>query len=104
MLVIVTEEQLLPPQCVCQTCVLADHHGQPRWHQGQLMLWAFAGAINGATSPTIPVSDGVSDRKGRVSPARQRSGWDGFNGIWRAVQWRGRKRLTPSLQTERLNG
>ena len=36
MLVIVTEEQLLPPQYVCQTCLLADHHGQPRWHQGQL--------------------------------------------------------------------
>jgi hypothetical protein len=36
MLVIVTEEQLLPPQCVCQTCLWADHQGQPRWQQGKL--------------------------------------------------------------------
>ncbi len=36
MLVIVTEDQLLPPQLVCQSCVLADRSGHPRWHQGKL--------------------------------------------------------------------
>ncbi len=36
MLVIVTEDQLLPPQLICQNCVLADRSGQPRWHQGKL--------------------------------------------------------------------
>ena len=36
MLVLLTEEQLLPSQSVCPSCVLADHQGQPRWHQGEL--------------------------------------------------------------------
>lgn len=36
MLVIVTENQLLSPQQVCQSCLLADQSGQPRWSQGQL--------------------------------------------------------------------
>ena len=36
MLVIVTEDQILPPQTVCQTCVLADRSGKPRWRQGRL--------------------------------------------------------------------
>ncbi|MBO3462790.1 hypothetical protein G7B40_001855 [Aetokthonos hydrillicola Thurmond2011] len=36
MLVIVTEEQILTPRQVCQSCLLADKSGQPRWLQGQL--------------------------------------------------------------------
>nr|WP_110985475.1 hypothetical protein [Acaryochloris thomasi] len=36
MLVIVTEDQLLQPQLICQSCVLADRSGRPRWHQGKL--------------------------------------------------------------------
>ena len=36
MLVILMDEQVLPPQVVCQTCLLADHSGQPRWRGGQL--------------------------------------------------------------------
>jgi hypothetical protein len=36
MLVVLMENQLLQPQCVCQTCPLADQSGQPRWRQGQL--------------------------------------------------------------------
>lgn len=36
MLVILAGDQILSPQKVCQTCLLADQRGQPRWHQGQL--------------------------------------------------------------------
>jgi hypothetical protein len=36
MLVIVTDEHLLSPQQVCQTCLLADRTGQPRWERGKL--------------------------------------------------------------------
>ncbi|MBF2075924.1 MAG: hypothetical protein IGS50_19490 [Synechococcales cyanobacterium C42_A2020_086] len=36
MLVILMENQILPPQQVCQSCLMADQSGQPRWHQGQL--------------------------------------------------------------------
>jgi hypothetical protein len=36
MLVILTDSQLLSPQLVCPTCLLADQSGQPRWQQGQL--------------------------------------------------------------------
>lgn len=36
MLVIVMEEQILAPQHVCQSCLLADQSGQPRWRGGQL--------------------------------------------------------------------
>jgi hypothetical protein len=36
MLVILMEDQLLSPQQICQTCLMADQSGQPRWHQGQL--------------------------------------------------------------------
>ncbi|WP_299411604.1 hypothetical protein [Acaryochloris sp. IP29b_bin.148] len=36
MLVILTEEQLLAPQAVCQSCLLADREGQPRWRQDRL--------------------------------------------------------------------
>ncbi|MDF5716799.1 MAG: hypothetical protein PUP93_23745 [Rhizonema sp. NSF051] len=36
MLVIVMEDQILTPRQVCQSCLLADGRGQPRWRQGQL--------------------------------------------------------------------
>jgi hypothetical protein len=36
MLVILMDSQLLSPQCVCQSCLLADRSGQPRWREGQL--------------------------------------------------------------------
>lgn len=36
MLVIMTENQVFPPQQVCQTCLMADQSGQPRWYHGQL--------------------------------------------------------------------
>lgn len=36
MLVMLTNNQLLAPGQVCQTCLLADRRGQPRWRQGRL--------------------------------------------------------------------
>jgi len=36
MLVILMEDQILAPQHVCQSCLLADQSGQPRWSRGQL--------------------------------------------------------------------
>ncbi|MFZ4676462.1 MAG: hypothetical protein ACOYM4_12355 [Nodosilinea sp.] len=36
MLVIMTDSQLISPQSVCCNCLMADRHGQPRWHQGVL--------------------------------------------------------------------
>jgi hypothetical protein len=36
MLVILMENQLVSPQQVCPTCLMADQGGQPRWQQGQL--------------------------------------------------------------------
>ncbi|MGI0486148.1 hypothetical protein ACN4EK_11970 [Pantanalinema rosaneae CENA516] len=36
MLVILMENQLIPPSMVCQSCLLADQAGQPRWSGGRL--------------------------------------------------------------------
>lgn len=36
MLVILMDNQLLATEQVCQTCLLADQSGQPRWRQGEL--------------------------------------------------------------------
>ncbi|MFE4106420.1 hypothetical protein [Almyronema epifaneia] len=36
MLVILMDDQLLLPQKVCQSCLMADQTGQPRWRQGRL--------------------------------------------------------------------
>lgn len=36
MLVVVMESQLLPPETICQGCLMADQSGHPRWQQGQL--------------------------------------------------------------------
>lgn len=36
MLVILMDEQILAPQHVCQSCLLADQGGKPRWRGGKL--------------------------------------------------------------------
>lgn len=36
MLVILMDDQILAPQHVCQSCLLASSSGQPRWRGGQL--------------------------------------------------------------------
>ena len=36
MLVMLTDNQIISPHTVCQTCLLADHNGEPRWRQGSL--------------------------------------------------------------------
>ncbi|NQZ65267.1 MULTISPECIES: hypothetical protein [Cyanophyceae] len=36
MLVILTDNQILAPGQVCQSCLLADQTGQPRWRRGRL--------------------------------------------------------------------
>lgn len=36
MLVMLMEEQIIACQQVCQSCLMADRSGQPRWRHGQL--------------------------------------------------------------------
>lgn len=36
MLVIVTEQQVLPTKQVCSGCLMADRGGSPRWRKGKL--------------------------------------------------------------------
>ena len=36
MLVILTDNYILTPKQVCQSCVLADSSGEPRWRSGKL--------------------------------------------------------------------
>jgi len=36
MLVVMMKDQLLAPTAVCQTCLMADQTGQPRFHHGRL--------------------------------------------------------------------
>jgi hypothetical protein len=36
MLVVLINNQVLSPHCICQTCPLADREGQPRWRKGEL--------------------------------------------------------------------
>ena len=36
MLVMLIEDQLITPHQVCQTCLMADQGGEPRWRSGQL--------------------------------------------------------------------
>ena len=36
MLVIVTEQQVLPTTQVCSGCLMADNGGLPRWRKGKL--------------------------------------------------------------------
>jgi hypothetical protein len=37
MLIILVEDQILTPKQVCQSCLLADESGSPRWRGGQLV-------------------------------------------------------------------
>jgi hypothetical protein len=37
MLVILAGDQFLSPKQVCQSCLLADQTGQPRWQNGRLV-------------------------------------------------------------------
>ncbi|AFZ59180.1 hypothetical protein H6G54_02140 [Anabaena cylindrica FACHB-243] len=36
MLVILTDDQIFTPEQVCQSCLLANSSGQPRWGGGKL--------------------------------------------------------------------
>jgi hypothetical protein len=36
MLVILTDNHILTPKQVCQSCVLSDNSGEPRWRSGKL--------------------------------------------------------------------
>ncbi|NJP09136.1 MAG: hypothetical protein HC866_06315 [Leptolyngbyaceae cyanobacterium RU_5_1] len=36
MLVILMDNQLISPEQVCQSCLLANQNGQPRWSSGRL--------------------------------------------------------------------
>jgi hypothetical protein len=36
MLVILTKEQIIPCQKVCQSCLFANSNGLPRWREGKL--------------------------------------------------------------------
>lgn len=36
MLVILMDDRIMATQQVCQTCLMADRSGQPRWRHGQL--------------------------------------------------------------------
>ncbi|MEM7556122.1 MAG: hypothetical protein AAF378_18880 [Cyanobacteria bacterium P01_A01_bin.84] len=36
MLAIIVNEQILEPRRVCETCLLADSSGKPRWQSGKL--------------------------------------------------------------------
>ena len=45
MLVILIENQILAPQQVCPSCLLADRTGQPRWSQGKLRCGRVIGKV-----------------------------------------------------------
>ncbi len=45
MLVMLIEDKILPPQQVCQSCLLADTGGKPRWRQGKLCCGNFVGQL-----------------------------------------------------------
>ncbi|HEY9735164.1 MAG TPA: hypothetical protein V6D06_02740 [Trichocoleus sp.] len=46
MLVIVMDNQLVAPQAVCQSCLMADQRGQPRWHHGELRCGRALGRLS----------------------------------------------------------
>jgi len=37
MLVVLMNEQIISPQTVCQSCLMADTQGKPRWRRGKLL-------------------------------------------------------------------
>lgn len=45
MLVILTDEQILSPQKICHSCLLADQSGQPRWRRGRLSCGHLVGKL-----------------------------------------------------------
>ena len=51
MLVILMDNQLLPPQAVCQGCVMADLHGRPRWDGGKLLCGRALQYLPGGSLP-----------------------------------------------------
>jgi hypothetical protein len=53
MLVIVTTDRIIPPQQVCQACLLADDEGKPRWRQGTLCC---ARAMTDNPQSAIPIA------------------------------------------------
>ncbi|MGB3616395.1 MAG: hypothetical protein WBA10_21565 [Elainellaceae cyanobacterium] len=36
MLVVLMDNQLVSPEAICQSCLMADRAGQPRWRNGTL--------------------------------------------------------------------
>lgn len=51
MLVILTRENILSAQQVCQGCLLANHQGLPRWHHGKLGCGQFLGKLGNSQRP-----------------------------------------------------
>ncbi len=47
MVVMITEANMLDPHCVCQTCLLADRGGQPRWRGDRLQCGRSATQVDG---------------------------------------------------------
>lgn len=45
MLVILMDDRIVAPQQVCQTCLMADRSGQPRWRRGQLCCGSPVGKL-----------------------------------------------------------
>ncbi len=56
MLVMVLNEQVIAPKTVCQTCLLADQSGQPRWSSGNLRCGRALGRLteNKLTENKLP--------------------------------------------------
>lgn len=46
MLVILTDDCILSPKQVCQTCLLANCNGEPRWRCGQLQCGRAIGKLS----------------------------------------------------------
>ncbi len=45
MLVVMMNDQLLAPSAICQTCLMADQQGQPRFHHGRLSCGRLLGKL-----------------------------------------------------------
>ena len=58
MLVILTKNQVLSPESVCQGCLLADEGGHPRWKKGRLRCGRLINARS--EEPTQPSITSVS--------------------------------------------
>ena len=50
MLVVVMDNQLVSPESICHSCLMADRAGQPRWRNGSLSC----GRALSQTSPEQP--------------------------------------------------